>query len=231
MSKASDISNLYQRVDGNPNHYRELEEARQTESSRERWPMMSAIRPEELGVRPVRDDMLPATHAPAPTGLEPAPEHDPAQPWQAFASVASVAPPPSVAPSVAAPVASDPTFFIGSEPTFAVPAQIVPAAATITAPVPAPAPLMQAPATPFAPGAVPVVPAAPMVPPPAPAPVYTQAAPVVAPAAPVAASPVATAPVAATQPAFSTGLKGLFARLDRVQSDKESPKPPARNGK
>lgn len=86
MSDATDISSLYQRFGGDADQYLEVGQTNQAQASRERWPLLSAIRP-DLAMVP-------------PAVGEPADSPQSVSPWPPTAPV--VAPPALPIPSAAA---------------------------------------------------------------------------------------------------------------------------------
>lgn len=197
MNDASDISSLYQRFGGDADQYLELGQSNHVQASRERWPLLSAIRPELAMVPPAVGERVEATHA--------------VSPW---ASVAPVAAPPVPPIPLAAAVRVEPWL----APPVAAPQPEPPAPSTAVTQAMA---VMQRAADSFAAAPhlpVPSVPAAPSTPAVTPASV-TPATP--APAMP----PQAAAPAAPVTPSAEPrpSLQNVFARL--AQSGSSSSKP------
>ncbi|SAH81319.1 cellulose biosynthesis protein [Bordetella ansorpii] len=135
MSDATDISSLYRRFGGDPEQYLEVGQTNQAQASRDRWPLLSAIRPELAMLPPsvgARTD-LPAAGSPWPSSTPASASPDVSIPPVAQAIApgsVQVEPPPvyvEVPPVVVAPaVAPAPTPWDAQQP--------------VGAPVTAPAP-------------------------------------------------------------------------------------------
>ncbi|WP_144637139.1 cellulose biosynthesis protein BcsP [Bordetella genomosp. 13] len=235
MSDSTDISSLYQRFGGDAEQYLEVGQANQAQASRERWPLLSAIRPELAMLPPSVGE-----RADSPNAGSPWPPSSPVvvpaampiplaaavriEPWlapsvKAEAELAAGQMPVAAAPVDAAPVSLAPSApqppEVTAAPAYPEPVQ-APAALQVFAPapvaVPAPvAPQMAEPApatAPFVAAQGSPVQAAPMVAVPVPA---VAAVPAPAPQHPAAQVPVSQP---AVEPAPARGsLKNVFARL------------------
>ncbi len=205
MSRSTDITNLYQWTGGNPSQYQEVGHAEQAQASGERWPMLSAVRPNRAAVVPVMGGPVVASDAPASMPVETV-----AQVAQAAQPIAPQAASPWGEPVVVPPLAAQPQAVqpmalqdvprrvepglvvheferaLNEMPTAApvVPAAPVsqPVSPTVFAPPPASA-------MPFAPPMSPVEMSAPPMTQAVPEPLAVPAAPFEPPVAPVAVSP------------------------------------------
>lgn len=165
MNDASDISSLYQRFGGDADQYLELGQANHAQASRERWPLLSAIRPELAMVPPAVGERVEVTHAvspwasAAPVAAPPSPPPLAAavrvEPWLAPPVVAAQPEPPAPSSAVTLAPAAD---AFATAPHLPVPS--VPAAPSAPAATPAQAAVPAAPVTP-APAAAPAAPSAP----------------------------------------------------------------------
>lgn len=140
MNDASDISSLYQRFGGDADQYLELGQSNHVQASRERWPLLSAIRPELAMVPPAVGERVEATHAVSPWASV-APVAAPPVPPIPLAAAVRVE--PWLAPPVAAPQPEPPAPSIPAAPPQSA---ATPTPAAEDAPAAAPA----APATPSA---------------------------------------------------------------------------------
>ncbi|ARP97161.1 cellulose biosynthesis protein BcsP [Bordetella genomosp. 13] len=98
MNDASDISSLYQRFGGDADQYLELGQSNHAQASRERWPLLSAIRPELAMVPPAVGERVEATHAVSPWASAVSPPAPPVP----VPSIPAAPPAPAVTPTPAA---------------------------------------------------------------------------------------------------------------------------------